>query len=267
MIFKRTLYRNLANLYNKSAQKMSSNTKFDLKNIVTKLEEFAPIKYAETWDNVGLLIEPYTPTEIKTILLTNDLTEEVFNEAESKGANLIISYHPPIFAAMKRITQNTWKERLVSMCLEKRIALYSPHTAWDVAKNGVGDWLASLLRGTSSEPIQKNAEDGSIGVGRVVEIESRSTLRSLITNIKNPTKLEHIHVAVGKNCTLETEIKTAAVCPGSGSSVLKDIKADLYLTGEMSHHEIQDATQRSVNVILLNHSNSERGYLHQFAKI
>lgn len=57
-----------------------------------------------------------------------------------------------------------------------------------------------------------------------------------------------------------------ALCAGSGGSVLKGVAADLYLTGEMSHHEVLDATQNGINVILCEHSNSERGFLRIFQK-
>lgn len=59
-------------------------------------------------------------------------------------------------------------------------------------------------------------------------------------------------------------MKTVALCAGSGASVLGNLDVDLYLTGEMSHHEVLDATQRGVSVILCNHSDSERGYLKSF---
>lgn len=62
-------------------------------------------------------------------------------------------------------------------------------------------------------------------------------------------------------------IDTIALCAGSGASVLKNIPADLYLTGEMLHHDILDATHRGIHVILTNHSDSERGFLKIFASI
>jgi putative NIF3 family GTP cyclohydrolase 1 type 2 len=88
----------------------------DCKAVVSKLNSFAPLKLGEKWDNVGLLLgnhgdsifevnifaEPTPPFTIKSILVTNDLTEEVLKEAIDKKANMIISYHPPIFSAMKR---------------------------------------------------------------------------------------------------------------------------------------------------------------------
>jgi putative NIF3 family GTP cyclohydrolase 1 type 2 len=42
---------------------------------------------------------------------------------------------------------------------------------------------------------------------------------------------------------------------------LAGAKADLLLTGEMSHHEVLDAVHSGKTVILTWHSNSERGFL------
>lgn len=63
---------------------------------------------------------------------------------------------------------------------------------------------------------------------------------------------------------LESPISTVALCAGSGTSVLAGVKADLYLTGEMLHHDVLEATQIGTTVILCNHSDSERGYLKHF---
>ena len=42
-------------------------------------------------------------------MLTNDLTEDVLEECVEKKADLIVSYHPPIFRPLKRLTQENWK--------------------------------------------------------------------------------------------------------------------------------------------------------------
>lgn len=117
----------------------------DLKALVSSLNDFASLSFAESWDNVGLLVEPSPPHTVNTLFLTNDLTEEVMEEALQKKADFILSYHPPIFRPMKRITWKTWKERLVIRALENRIAIYSPHTAYDAAPQGVNNWLAKGL--------------------------------------------------------------------------------------------------------------------------
>ena len=56
-------------------------------------------------------------------------------------------------------------------------------------------------------------------------------------------------------------VTSVAVCAGSGSGVLRNIPVSLYLTGEMSHHDVLHAVQSGTNVILCDHSNTERGYL------
>ena len=84
----------------------------DLKLIVQKLESFAPKSLAGSWDNVGLLLEPSGEKQVKSLILTNDLTEPVMQECLKKNVDMILSYHPPIFRPLKRITSKSWKVRL-----------------------------------------------------------------------------------------------------------------------------------------------------------
>ena len=80
-----------------------------LKEIVTRIERFSPLSLAQNWDNVGLLVEPEETMVVGKIILTNDLTEDVMKECVEKGANMIVSYHPPIFKPLKKWTFKAWK--------------------------------------------------------------------------------------------------------------------------------------------------------------
>ena len=91
----------------------SSVSGMDLKEVVKKLEAFAPTHLAGSWDNVGLLLEPSDEKIIKKIMLTNDLTEPVMEESVQAEVDMIISYHPPIFRPLKRITSKSWKVSLL----------------------------------------------------------------------------------------------------------------------------------------------------------
>ncbi|VDD78171.1 unnamed protein product [Mesocestoides corti] len=119
------------------------------------LDRLLKIPLAEPWDNVGLLIQPSTSSPISRICLTNDLTEPVLDEVISLGANFVISYHPPIFRPLKRLVQNSWKERVVVKCLENKIAVYSPHTALDSVSGGINDWLLSPFDLQIKVPIKR----------------------------------------------------------------------------------------------------------------
>lgn len=131
---------------------------------------------------------------------------------------------------------SSWKERIVTTCLENRIALYSPHTAWDCIRGGVNDWLARSLPHSLSTVILPNSINPEFGAGRHFSVVSDHpiTVRQAVDKLKRHAGIDHINVAIGANRTLDSVIETVAVCAGSGSSVLKDVQADLYITGEYS---------------------------------
>ncbi|XP_066152023.1 NIF3-like protein 1 [Euwallacea fornicatus] len=245
---------------------MPPNSGISLQEIIKKLQQIAPLNLAESWDNVGLLVEPTPEAQINSVLLTIDLTEDVVLEAITVGAQLIISYHPNIFRPLKSVTQSSWKERIIVQCIKNNISVFSPHTSWDAMANGVNDWLGSVLPIKESKPILSNKENPDIGMGRILTIETLP-LKEVIDLIKRHIGIPHVRLGIGRAKTLDSSISTVALCAGSGASVLGTIAADLYLTGEMSHHEVLEATQRGINVILCNHSDSERGFLKTFQKL
>ncbi len=111
-----------------------------LSQLINALERIAPTRHAESWDNVGLLAgDPQQ--EIAAAMLTIDYTAEVAEEAKAAECELIIAYHPPIFAPIKRLTAG----HPVFDAIRRGVAIYSPHTAWDVATGGTNDFLADVL--------------------------------------------------------------------------------------------------------------------------
>lgn len=145
----------------------------ELKDVVTSLELFAPTSLAEKWDNVGLLVEPTSTQEVESILLTNDLTEKVLDEAIEKKVQMIVSYHPPIFVPLKRLTSKSFKERVIVKAIEHKIAIYSPHTAFDAVHSGVNDWLATGLgKATVIAPLKYSLETATKGCTNKVTLST-----------------------------------------------------------------------------------------------
>ena len=164
---------------------MSENSKFTfltLKEAVTKLDSLAPLQLAEDWDNVGLLLEPSQNLIVKNVLLTIDLTEAVVKEAIAKQINLIIAYHPPIFRAFRRLTYDSWKERVILNCAKNKIAIYSPHTALDAMKGGINDWLISCFQISSSNPINQSYEKGELtfSIDVTLDVDQSEIFEALI---------------------------------------------------------------------------------------
>src|SRR6478752_680636 len=102
-----------------------------LRALVSALDDLAPLRLAESWDNVGLLAgDP--AQEVKRVLFTIDLTRDVVAEMVAVGADAVVSYHPPIFAPLKRVPA----EGALAEALRRGFAIYSPHTALDSALGG-----------------------------------------------------------------------------------------------------------------------------------
>lgn len=145
----------------------------------------------------------------------------------------------------------------------------SPHTAWDHCPNGVNCWLAKSLPASVISPIVPSQINPNFGAGRIAKVNGTLNLRESIDIVKRYTGLSDVRVAVSVSGSMESPITRYAVCGGSGGSVLKEVSSpiDLYITGELSHHECLEAIHRNINVITLNHSNSERGFLPVFRSI
>ena len=58
------------------------------------------------------------------------------------------------------------------------------------------------------------------------------------------------------------------MCAGSGASLLETAAAQgptLFVTGELSHHDVLRAHALGLEVLLAGHTNTERGYLPRLA--
>ena len=102
-----------------------------------------------------------------------------------------------------------------------------------------------------------------LGGGRLLTLSQPVALSTIVRRVKSHLHLEHVRVATPPNMR-DPQVTTVAVCAGSGASVLRGVRADMYLTGELSHHDVLDATARGTAVVLCEHSNTERGFLLVF---
>ncbi len=128
-----------------------------LKKITNYLEEIAPLEYQESYDNSGLLLGDYN-IDIKGVLITLDITEEVVEEAILNGFNMIVSHHPILFNGIKSITGRNYIERIILKAIQHNIALYSIHTNLDNIINGVNGAIAKKLKLKKCRVIQPKSD-------------------------------------------------------------------------------------------------------------
>ncbi len=239
--------------------------------VLAALQRLAPLQFAEPWDNVGLIVEP-TPVAqaapLDSALLTIDLSDEVVEEAERLGATLVVAYHPPIFSGLKRLRSSEPSERAVLRCATQGITVFSPHTALDAAPDGVNAWLLEAFGAGQRGPCVANAVDARYGQGRFVRLEAEITLADAVDRIKRHLMLPQLRVAAAaRHETSTASIRSVAVCAGAGGSVFEKLSGyDLYLTGEMRHHDVRARASSGSSVVLAEHTHTERGFLPVLAQ-
>ncbi|GAB1735247.1 hypothetical protein NU219Hw_g2891t1 [Hortaea werneckii] len=126
--------------------------------VVSAMRKLYPESLADkSFDNTGLLLEsPFDPLrrQMNSVLLTVDLTKAVADEAIERNDSIVVAYHPIIFRGLKSLTlQDTQQQSLLRLAAEG-ISVYSPHTAVDCARGGLGDWLADVVTGTPTDRSQ-----------------------------------------------------------------------------------------------------------------
>ena len=86
-------------------------------------------------------------------MLCIDYTRAVAEESRNLNCDCIIAYHPPLFAAIKRITADG-ASALIHDAIHRGVAIYSPHTALDVADGGTNDVLADAIGLNDRRPLR-----------------------------------------------------------------------------------------------------------------
>ncbi|HEX7056956.1 MAG TPA: Nif3-like dinuclear metal center hexameric protein [Bacilli bacterium] len=112
--------------------------------VIQLFEQFAPKYYAVPDDRIGLQLGTLQK-EIKKVLVTLDVTDEVAEEAIALKADLIIAHHAIIFRPLVNLRTDLPAGRLYEKLLKADIAVYIAHTNLDVAEGGINDLLAEAL--------------------------------------------------------------------------------------------------------------------------
>ncbi|MFW5865340.1 MAG: Nif3-like dinuclear metal center hexameric protein [Candidatus Izemoplasmataceae bacterium] len=208
-----------------------------------------PIDLAYEWDNVGLQVGTLNK-EIKSILISLDLTKEVLDEAIKLKVNLIITHHPLVFKPLYNILTDSYKGRLIETLIKHDIALYVSHTNYDLGHSGMNQVLADLLDLKNQRPLEMVTPTN--GIGKIGEIKPLP-MNEAITYIKEKLNMKNARL-ISKNAN--KKVKTIAISGGSGSSHMFAAKkegADLYVTGDISYHNAHDMLQMGLNALDIGH--------------
>ena len=212
--------------------------------LVKIIDGIAPFEAAEEWDNVGLLVgDP--EQEVTGVLLCVDATEAVMKEAVRKECNVILSHHPLMFGGVKHLRQDEYEGKLLRYFVKHDLNLIAAHTNLDAAEGGVEDALAQALS------IQVDAEQKYVRCGTVAQ-QTEGDVLLTVKEFINPQAMFYGDV--------DRDVCRVAVSCGGGGEFFREalhMRATLFVTGEMKHHERLEAQACGLDVIIAGHAETE----------
>jgi dinuclear metal center YbgI/SA1388 family protein len=233
-------------------------------DVVEFLNEFAPPALAEPWDNVGLLVGR-ADASVSRVMTCLTVTPESAAEAIAERAELIVSHHPLLFRPINRLTSETTQGRLLLDLIGAKIAVYSPHTAFDSAAEGINARLAAGLQLGNIGPLVPR-DDGNGGAGRFGTLAKPISLADLANRVKKLLAIDDAQ-AVGP---LDGPVHSVAVACGSAGEFVaaaKEAGCDALVTGEVRFHTCLEAESLGLALVLGGHFASERFAVEQLADV
>ena len=238
-----------------------------IQDILEFLSEFAPLTLAESWDNVGLLLGD-SGGSADRIMTCLTLTPNVAAEAIREGAQLVVTHHPILFQATKRITRETPAGAMLLDLIRADVAVYSPHTAFDSAESGINQQLAERCGLLNIQPLRPADSDQfptGIGAGRLGYLPEPVSCELFVSRLLGALQLPGCDVV-----PTDRPVKRVGIACGSAAEFLPDAAragCDLFVTGEARFHATLDALEQGIGMILLGHYASERFALETLAEL
>jgi len=210
-----------------------------LEAIYNLLDKVSPFETQASWDNSGLILGSYDQ-EITNVVLSIDIDEALL-ESVAEGT-LIITHHPLIFGGIKSMDLATYPSKLLAKMIEKKIANIAMHTNFDLSH--LNAYVAEKVLGQTV----LNRDE------YLLYFDVDKNLEEFSAEVANAFGLTHIKSVVAH----DRVIKRVALCTGSGASMIREIDADLFLTGDIKYHDAMEAKMLGLNMIDIGHFESER---------
>jgi len=209
-----------------------------VREIYTLLDQLSPFELQEKWDNSGLLVGDFSQ-EISQVVLSIDIDAPLIDSIDEN--TLLITHHPIIFGGLKQLQFNQYPAKLLAPMIRKNIANIAMHTNFD--QTHLNNYVATKILGYPM--ITKE--------GFIAYLEVNEPFEIFAAKIKESLGLKHI-----RGVQSHSYIHTCALVTGSGASLMRNVEADCFLTGDIKYHDAMEAKALGLSMIDIGHYESER---------
>lgn len=209
---------------------------------ISKIYEFlnnlSPFELQEPWDNSGLLLGDFNQ-DVQKIVLSIDVDETLIESMEEN--TLLITHHPLIFGGLKQLEFSKYPANLIHKMIQKNISNISMHTNFD--QTHLNEYVATEILGYKIA--QKDGFVAYLDVDEDFDVFAKKVAAAFSLPHAKCVKSSH-------------RVKRVALTTGSGCSLIKSIKADCFLTGDVKYHDAMEAKSINLSLIDIGHFESER---------
>jgi len=214
-----------------------------LQEVYDFLDKISPFELQEKWDNSGLIVGDMT-RDVSEVVVALDIDNEMIES--TKEGTLFIVHHPLIFGKLTQLDFAKYPSNLIEKMILKKQSLIAMHTNFD--QTHLNKYVFEKVLGFKIDT-QKPFLCTTKGEWKYKE---------LLTLIKEKLNLPTLKV-IGKKET----IRSIALTTGAGASLMDEVEADCFLTGDIKYHDAMKAMSENLMMIDIGHYESE----HYFAEI
>ena len=205
--------------------------------IYSILDEISPFEFQDSWDNSGLLVGSMED-EFDKIYVGVDIDSNLLKSIESNS--LLILHHPLIFSGLKRLNPSLFPSNIIYELIKRDIKLIAMHTNFD--KTHLNRYVAKEVLGYEDIECQEY----------LCYFEVDKSFEEFAKEVSEKLNIKNLRVV-----KTNKRVSKVALCTGSGSSLLSEVKADCFLTGDIKYHTAIEAKENGISLIDINHFESE----------
>jgi len=208
-----------------------------LEEVYDFLDKISPFELQEKWDNSGLIVGDMN-REVSQAVLSLDIDEAMI--ASAKEGTLFIVHHPLIFGKLTKLDFAKYPSNLIEKMILKKQSLIAMHTNFD--QTHLNRYVFEKVLG-----FKISSQDPFVCVAK--------------GNWKYKALLEHIEVELNlptlKVIGKKEIIHTVAMTTGAGASLMDEVEADCFLTGDIKYHDAMKAMSENLMMVDIGHYESE----------
>jgi len=209
-----------------------------LQEIYNHLDKISPFELQEKWDNSGLIVGELE-REVSQIVVSLDIDFDMIEEA--KEGTLFVVHHPLIFDKLTQLDFAKYPSNLIEEMILKKQSCIALHTNFD--QTHLNKYVFEKVLGftlDSQNPF-------------LCTTKGEWNYKALLSLIKEKLGLPTLKV-VGK----KEKINSIALCTGAGASLMDEVEADCFLTGDIKYHDAMKAMSQDLMMIDIGHYESEK---------